>query len=147
MLFICLPLADATLQWQPRWAGAGPVWQLLGWLLCLATLALVVLLYRAELRLVRPSVARALLAARLASTAAVVAVLALQPVFHVTTTDKIRGRVIVALDRSQSMTIADPQRPLVDKLRIARALKLASDLCSDSQLDAWINEAGAQGQI
>jgi hypothetical protein len=147
MLFICLPLADATLQWQPRWAGAAPAWQLLGWLLCLAPLALIVLLYRAELRLVRPPVARALLAARLASTAAVVAVLALQPVFHVTTTDTIRGRVIVALDRSQSMTIADPQRPLADKLRIARTLKLATDLCSESQLDSWIKEAGASGQI
>src|SRR5262245_59372805 len=112
-------VADASLQWQPRWAGAAPIWQILGWLLCLAPLALIVLLYRAELRLVRPTVARALLAARIASTAAVLAVLALQPVIHVTTTDTIRGRVVVAIDRSQSMGITDPQRPLVEKLRIA----------------------------
>src|SRR5262249_23676770 len=83
----------------------------------------------------------------LASTAAVLAVLAFQPVIHATTTETIRGRVVVALDRSASMVITDPQRPLIDKLRIARALKLATDICPDRQLDAWIEEAAANGQV
>ena len=146
MLSPLFPLADAALQWQPRWAGASPAWQIFGWLLCLAPLVLVTLLYRAEFGLVRPAVARTLLAVRLASTAAVLAVLALQPVVRTTTTETIRGRVVVALDRSRSMSIADPQRPLIDKLRIVRALKLATDLCSDRQLDSWIAEVAGKGR-
>ena len=138
--------ADVAMQWQARWAGAAIGWQILGWLVCLVPPALVILLYRAELRLVRFSVARSLLAVRLSSIAAVIAVVAFQPVIHTTSTESIRGRVLVALDRSQSMTVVDPQRPLADKLRIVRALKLAGDLCSDRQLDTWIEEA-AKGDV
>ena len=50
------------------------------------------------------------------------------------------GRVLVAVDRSDSMDVADPQRPPVEKLRLARALKLAGDLCSDLQLAEWIQQ-------
>jgi hypothetical protein len=147
MLFAIIPLADAALQWQPRWAGTSAIWQVIGWVLCLFPLALVCLLYRAELRLVPLTVARTLLAVRLASTAAVLAVLALQPVVHMTTTETIRGRVVLAFDQSHSMSIADPQRPLIDKLRLVRALKLATDLCSEKQLDSWIADIAARGQV
>jgi hypothetical protein len=43
------------------------------------------------------------------------------------------------------MTVPDPQRPAKDKLRLARALRLARDLCSDLQLDEWIGQYESTG--
>jgi hypothetical protein len=140
-------IADFTFHFQPRWSGASPFWQLAGWLICLVPLVLVTLLYRAELNLVRPVTARLLLGVRLASVAAVVLIVAFQPVIQTTRIENVRGKVVMAVDRSGSMAIADPQRPLVDKLRIARALHLVSDLCSDRQLDQWIQQAADSGQV
>ncbi len=42
------------------------------------------------------------------------------------------------MDRSGSIDIPDPQRPVVEKLRLARALKLAGDAATDAQLADWI---------
>src|ERR1019366_4552631 len=55
------------------------------------------------------------------------------------------GRVLVAVDRSDSMDVADPQRPAVDKLRLVRALHLGRDVCGDDQLDAWIRDYTEKG--
>lgn len=140
-------LADYSLHFQPRWSGASPFWQLSGWLVCLVPLVLVTVLYRAELGLVRPMTARVLLGVRLASVAAVVFIVAFQPVVQTTRIENVRGKVVFAVDRSGSMAIADPQRPLVEKLRIAKALHLVADLCSDRQLDGWIQQAAETGQV
>ena len=65
-------------------------------------------------------------------------VVGFQPIVLHTTTEELPGRVLLAVDRSASMDVADPQRPAVDKLRLARALAVADDLCSKKQLDDWI---------
>src|SRR5262249_27693096 len=87
-----------------------------------------------------PAMARCLLLLRLIVLLFVLTLVCLQPVLARHTTEELPGRVLVAVDRSDSMDIADPQRPAVDKLRLARALKLAGDLCSDEQLSRWIQQ-------
>jgi hypothetical protein len=61
-----------------------------------------------------------------------------QPIVARASREELPGRVLLAVDRSGSMDLADPQRPVADKLRLARALGVARDLASDSQLDDWI---------
>jgi len=63
-----------------------------------------------------------------------------QPVIENSTTEELPGRVLVAVDRSESMELADPQRSQADKLRLARALHAAGDLCSEEQLEGWIRQ-------
>src|SRR5438552_2007226 len=48
--------------------------------------------------------------------------------------------ILVFVDRTASMEVSDPQRPAVEKLKLARALHLARDLASDLQLDEWIQQ-------
>src|SRR5262249_8327793 len=54
---------------------------------------------------------------------------------------------LVAVDVSDSMGVRDPQREPVEKLRLARALKLAGDLCSGDRLDDWIEQYEAKKPI
>src|SRR5207245_1748217 len=95
---------------------------------------LVFWLYRYELRLVRPWAARALLTLRLAVLLFLLFVVCFQPIVARSVTEELAGRVLIAVDRSASMDVADPQRPALEKLRLARALKLAGDICADSQI-------------
>src|SRR5712671_1438952 len=95
----------------------------------------------------RAAIVRVLLGLRLLVVLMLVVVVAFQPVAAHTTSETLRGRVLVALDRSDSTGVPDPQRPLADKLRLARALHLVRDLCPDAQLDAWIKQAERTGQI
>lgn len=132
--------AIGSISWNPITAGAGPFGLAAAVLLAMAPVALVIWLYRTELRLVSPLVSRFLLALRLAAIATLLAVIFLRPAYRWTGTDSVRGRVVVAVDTSNSMAITDPQRPVSDKLRIARALHLAGDLCTDRDLDLWIQE-------
>src|SRR5205807_300738 len=55
--------------------------------------------------------------------------------------------VLVAVDLSDSMDVRDPQREPVEKLRLAKALRLAGGLCSDAQLDDWIAQYEAKRPI
>jgi hypothetical protein len=147
MLRIPLFSPDTNLLLSPRWgtfsiaAGQAGVWLLV----CLIPLVLTGWLYRYELHLVRHSVALGLLAIRMVAIALLLFVICLQPAVVSVTSEELPGRVLIAVDRSQSMDIADPQRPAVDKLRLARALKLARDLCDDVQLDDWIGQYETQG--
>src|SRR5262245_37790907 len=63
-----------------------------------------------------------------------------QPLISRPTSERIAGRVLIALDRSDSMSITDPQRDLPEKLRLAKALNLHSEICKDSQIDDWIKQ-------
>ena len=140
MFRLPLPFTDAVLLLSPP-AGEGN-W-LLGavWLLAAAiVLGAAVFLYRFELRLVRGLVSFFLAASRLAVLFGLLAIVAFQPVVARETVDHLPGRVLIAVDRSASMEVADPQRSPVDKLRLVRALKLARDLCPDRQLDDWIRQ-------
>jgi len=43
--------------------------------------------------------------------------------------------------------VQTPNEVVIEKLRLARALKLVRHICSDGQLDAWIKRAEPSGQI
>jgi hypothetical protein len=141
MFHIRLPSPDSSLLLSPRWGELHGFWQaVLFALLGGAPLILVIWLYRYELRLVRRHVAGALLLLRLAVVFALLFLVGFQPIVRHTTTEELTGRVLVAVDRSASMDVADPQRPALDKLRLARALGVAGDLCTRKQLDGWIRQ-------
>ncbi len=145
---IPLPGTDASLLLAPRWGELSPLWQatLLA-LLVLVPLALVVLLYRYELRLIKRGAAVALLGLRLIVLLLILFLLGLQPVYARSHTEELPGRVLIAVDRSDSMDVTDPQRPAVEKLRLARALKVAADVCPDDLLQDWIKQYDDTGDI
>src|SRR5262245_46018424 len=142
MFRIPLPESDAALLLTPRWAGLPIPLQTAAVLLCLLPFVLVGWLYRYELRLVSGWAAVGLLLFRLAALLLALFLIAFQPIVGRTWTEGLPGRVLVAVDRSDSMDVTDPQRPAADKLRLARALKLAGDLCSDVELDGGIRQYG-----
>ena len=135
MTKIPLPFTDAFLLLTPASGGR----LAMAALLVLAPIALV-LLYCYELRLVKRSVAGLLLALRLAVLIFLVFVAGFQPVVGRSVGEQLPGRVLIAVDRSESMDIADPQWPAVDKLRLARALNVAPDLGSAEQFADWIGQ-------
>jgi hypothetical protein len=139
MVSISLPLENTRLLLTPQWGGLPPWLQygLLG-LVCVLPILLIVLLYRYELKLIPRTTAVGLMSLRLLVALLILFLVCLQPVLiHPTTTGQ-PGRVLVAVDRSESMDVTDPQRAPLDKLRLARALHWASDVCPDELLDAWI---------
>jgi hypothetical protein len=139
MFPIRLPLVEADLLVTPPWEHlALPLRVLLLALLVGGPLALMVWLYRYELKLVSRLTALGLLGLRLVVLVLLLLLVCLQPIYARETTRQLPGRVLVVVDRSDSMDIADPQRDFLDKLRLARALKLVRDLCPDSQFDAWV---------
>jgi hypothetical protein len=137
MFKIGLPLPDSALQFIPQWNWLHPAWQiLLLFLLCVVPITLVLWLYRYELKLVSRGTAFALLSLRLVVLALLLFLVCLQPVYAHTPSRELPGRVLIAIDRSGSMAVADPQRVVEDKLRLARALKLTTEL-TDAQLSEW----------
>ncbi len=125
---------DSSLLLAPQWAGLSPVLQIgLLALLVLLPLVLIVTLYRYELKLVPPLAALLLLGLRIGVLTLLVFLVGLQPVYARDVTSNVPGRILVVVDRSDSMDVADPQRTPEEKLRLAMALKLASDL--DGQVD------------
>lgn len=108
--------------------------------LCLLPLVLVIWLYRYEMQLVARPTALGLLCLRVAVLALLLILVCLQPIYGRTHTEELPGYVLVAVDRSASMDVADSQRSPLEKLHLARALKLAGGICTDAQLDDWIKE-------
>lgn len=133
MTRIALPITDAELTLTPQ----GGAWSIV---VAVAALALILWLYRYELRLVSRTAAGALLALRLLVILMLLFVVCLQPTLAFATTNTVPQRVQIFVDRTASMDVSDPQRPAVEKLKLARALHLASDLCTDLQLDEWIGQ-------
>jgi hypothetical protein len=145
---IALPGTDASLLLSPRWADLSTFGQVsLLALLLGVPLLLVVLLYRYELRLIKPGAAVLLLGLRVIVLLLILFLLGLQPVFARTHTQEFPGRVLVAVDRSDSMDVTDPQRPVADKLRLALALKVAGDVCPDALLKDWIKQYDDDGEV
>jgi hypothetical protein len=139
MFRIPLPSPDTALLLTPRWGNLPVPFQVaLLVLLLLIPIGLIVWLYRYELHLVPRSTATGLLLLRLVVLVLLVFLVGLQPVLGRDVKEELPGRVLIAVDRSASMDVADPQRPPVDKLRLARALDLVGDLCTKEQLDSWI---------
>jgi hypothetical protein len=133
MVRLSLPFTDAQLYLAPRW-GVGAA------LVTLAAWALVVWLYRYELRLVSRRVAFGLLTLRLLVVLLLLFVVFAQPTVARSSSEKLTQRVLVFVDCTASMDVRDPQRPAVEKIKLARALHLARDLASDLQLDEWIQQ-------
>jgi hypothetical protein len=140
MFRIPLPSHDAALLLIPRWGElAGPLQVALLLLIALVPVGLVLWLYRYELRLVARSSAAALLLLRLVVLFLLLFLVLLQPVVGRDVSTPLPGRVLVAVDRSDSIDVADPQRPAADKLRLARALRLTAGV-PDAQLDDWLRQ-------
>jgi len=147
MLSIPLYLNDLSLELALPFAG----WPLaLRWLLLLflpfATLAVLLGLARYELRLVPLRIAITLLALRVAVFVCILLTLFLEPKFSRTIREEVPGRVLIAIDRSESMRIGDPQRPLLDKLILAKSLNWFTDLLPESLLDRWIQDVRTRGE-
>lgn len=115
-------------------------------LLCVTVpIALVLWLYRYESRLIRPRTAATLLGLRIGALCLLLILGLMQPIIARHTRQELPGRVVVALDRSDSTDVTDPQRPPAEKLRLARAFNLADDLCPKEQLNTWIEQYEAIG--
>jgi hypothetical protein len=144
MLRIPLPFHDAALLLIPRWGELAPPTQVgLLLLLCAVPVALVLFLYRYELRLVARSTAAALVGFRLLVLFLLLFLVLLQPVVGRDVATPLPGRVLIAVDRSDSMDVADPQRPPGDKLRLAKALHLGG--VPDALIDDWARQYQKQG--
>jgi hypothetical protein len=145
---ISLPGTDASLLLSPRWGDLPPLLQVLLLVLAFAVpLALVVWLYLYELHLIKRSIAVGLLVLRLVVLVLILFLLGLQPVYARVHTEELPGRVLIAVDRSDSTGVTDPQRPPVEKLRLALALKVAGDVCPDDRLQDWIKQYDDTGDI
>jgi len=141
MLRLRLPADDTSLLLAPLGSGLPTALQVaLLVLLAVVPLALVAALYRYELRLVPRSAALVLLGLRVAVLALIVFLVGFQPVYARDVKFDLPGRILVAVDRSDSTDVADPQRTPLERLRLARALRLAADLADDATLDGWIKE-------
>lgn len=101
-----------------------------------AVIACVVWLSRREWRH-RPAIARVLMGLQLVTSVIVLVVLGGRPIVVRTERDTSPGRVVLAVDLSESMKLTDPQRPTADKLRLARALNLYEGVTADEELLAW----------
>src|SRR6266851_1700989 len=126
-----LPFTDAELFLAPRWSVGGV-------LVALIALALVLWLYRYELRLVSRRAAAGLLTLRMLVVLLLLFVVFVQPTLARSSSEQQAQRVLVFVDRTASMDVSDPQRPAVEKIKLARALHLARDVATDLQLDEWI---------
>jgi hypothetical protein len=133
-------ITDLKLDLTP-WFGSWPLplrvgVPLLGLFLALG---LILWLYRNEARIVSGGVAASLLGLRVLVLLLLGVVLAFRPAIKGNIVHGVPGRILVAVDRSDSMTTVDLQRPVKEKLLLARAIKLADAAEIDGllkQLDA-----------
>src|SRR5262249_41400797 len=138
MIRIQLSGDDNVLLLSPRWNALAPGAQfaVIG-LALLVPVALIVWLYRHELGLVSRRAAGLLLGLRLVVIVLLWIVAVWQPVVVHEYTEELPSRVLIAVDRSGSMSVRDPQRTVVEKLRLARALDLV-DPAAAPLLASWI---------
>ncbi|MDR3638592.1 MAG: hypothetical protein P4L84_32605 [Isosphaeraceae bacterium] len=106
-----LLLAGGQLGWF--WIGAGAL-----------ALVLLLVLYREERHLVSRRAGLGLLSLRLLAAAVLVFAL-FEPIAARTLHETLKGRVLVAVDVSESMETADRARPAEDKSRLAATLRLS----------------------
>ena len=99
------------------------------------------------MRLVPRRFALCLLGLRVGVVAALFLTITLDPILARSVKEEVPGRVLIAVDRSDSMKITDPNRPLAEKLRLGKLLKLTTDLASEGQHDSWIRQAEADGSV
>jgi len=126
-------------------ATSAGVWLVVRLLAAALTATLIVMLLRYERRLVPHRVGIALLVLRLAVVGLLFVVL-LEPVVAWTLDRTRAGRVIVAIDLSDSMATSDRHANDAEKLRWARALELIGNPATNARLDRWMAdyEAGRE---
>jgi hypothetical protein len=145
MFRIKLPFTDGTLTLAPSLGLLTRYGELALLSLALGLLFfLIIRLYRAELRFIARRAALTLLVLRLLTVTLIFVVVGLRPTMRYVATHEIPSRVLIAIDRSDSMSVTDPQRDPAEALELARGLKLATDLASDSQLTTWIEQLNAK---
>ena len=123
---------------QLLWQGLDATWWLLFWTLAIgAAVVTIVLLLRYERRLVPKRVGNVLLALRLVVLLLLFLTL-LQPIIAWTLDREQTGRVLVAVDLSESMETTDAHGGRGGKLRWARAMGMIGNSATDDRLDRWI---------
>ncbi|MCI0684565.1 MAG: hypothetical protein L0Y71_20830 [Gemmataceae bacterium] len=125
----------------PRWSGWGDAAQAAALIaLLLGPLLLIASLYRYEIKLVPRGAAALLLSLRGLGLLLLWGLAGLQPTIARVEHEDSPSRVLVAVDLSGSMNLADPQQTWPEKLLLAKALRLASD----TQLERWLQAADQQ---
>jgi len=144
---IRLPFTDALLRLALPFPGSSTSLRVAFTLFSLGFgFVLLIWLYRYELKLISRRFAFGLLGLRLAIFASIFAMLAFEPILARSLTEEVPGRVIIAIDRSDSMKVTDPNRPAQEKLRIAKVLQLVPELATDNQLEAWAKDCETIGK-
>lgn len=133
MVKLPIPLVEWDLSFQP-WTGVPGLSGLgesarlfcaaAGWLLLVA---LALLLYRAEARLVSRKTAAGLFALRALVLTVLWVIFAMHPSRVYTREEVVPGRVVVALDLSDSMSIHDPNWTDEERRELAERLNLSGD--------------------
>lgn len=141
-----LPFTDAVLLLSSRWREMSPAAMAALALFAIIVPTAMIFLYRYEMRLVKPLTATGLLLLRLVTVLFVLFVLIFQPVLERSKSEEVQARVLVAIDRSNSIKVADPQRTPLEKLRLARALHFRGEI-SEAQLDDWIRQYEEKGGV
>src|SRR5262245_17739610 len=125
MFSIDFPFTEAHLLLTPRLGGMSRYTQLAILILILAVLLFLLFrLYRHELKVIPRRFAILLLGLRLALVASLFLVIGLKPALARTISETVPSKVLVAVDRSDSMSIADQQRSPGEKMDLAKGLKL-----------------------
>ena len=111
------------------------------------TVVLIVMLLRYERRLVSRAVGAALLSLRI-SVIGLIFLTLLEPVLSWTIDRKQSGRILVAVDLSESMSTTDTHASKAEKLQWARALGMIGNQETNPRIDRWIKayEQGKQPQ-
>ncbi|MCE9532395.1 MAG: hypothetical protein K8T89_14935, partial [Planctomycetes bacterium] len=144
MYRIDLPTFEGYLLLSPPFGSLPRLGQVIGLAVLLAILLyLIIRLYRYELRFITRSWATTLLSLRMLIVAIILFVVGLKPTMRYISKETIPSHVLIAIDRSESMDITDPQRDPIEKLEVARGLKLATDLADDATLSRWITQLRA----
>src|SRR4051812_25338667 len=124
MFRLDLPFTDAHLLLTPRLGGLSRFLQVGILALILAVvLFLIFRLYRYELRLIPRRVAILFLGLRLPPVLTLFVATSLKPAAAHTITETVPSKVLIAIDRSDSMSVADAQRAQAEKLDLAKGLK------------------------
>src|SRR4029450_7801600 len=142
MFRIDFPFTDAHLLLTPRLGGMSRSWQVAIFALILAVLLFLIFrLYRHELRVIPKRYAIFLAGLRLCLVGSLFIVTSMKPALARTVSETVPSKVLIAVDRSDSSSGAPPQRAQLEKLELAKGLRLVKDIADDSTLDGWIKEA------
>lgn len=115
-----------------EWSG----WTIVSVCAVLVVLVSIILLFRYERRLVSHGIGNALMALRI-SALILILLTFLEPVLTWSFNTEKTGRLIVALDVSDSMNTQDRHASKLEKLQLARALKMIGNDQIDARLDRW----------